>query len=111
MGDVSMKIYSLFTAVLFFIFALLQLNDPDPYLWFPIYFLVTSLAIVRLWKPLPKIWILILTGCYLLLAIYFSTLIPYWDMDVEEVRETLGLILAGLFTFGLTVTKGNNSPT
>ena len=32
-----MKIFNLVFAILFVLFALLQYNDPDPYIWIPIY--------------------------------------------------------------------------
>jgi cell division protein FtsW (lipid II flippase) len=100
-----MKIYSIITIVLFFIFALLQLNDPDPYLWFPIYLVVCILAGIR-WKyEIKKSVLIIFTASYLVLAVYFWLQIPYWGMEVEEVRETLGLLLAALFVLGLGFQK------
>lgn len=32
-----MKVFNIFFTVIFIIFAALQYNDPDPYLWIPIY--------------------------------------------------------------------------
>jgi hypothetical protein len=39
-----MKLANIFLSIVFFIFALLQYNDPDPYIWVPIYLLATYLC-------------------------------------------------------------------
>lgn len=89
-----MKVFSLICVPIFFLFAYLQLNDPDPYVWFPLYALVGILAFVRFFRVLPK-WIgSILIPCYLLLSLYYGTQAPYFGMEVEEVRECLGLLIA-----------------
>ena len=40
-----MKAFNILFGLLFFIFAILQYNDPDPYLWIPIY-LFTSITCI-----------------------------------------------------------------
>jgi hypothetical protein len=98
-----MKAYPIVTILIFFVFALLQLNDPDPYLWFPLYFIVCVLAGIRIVRPIPKKALYLFALLYLAGAGYFSLQIPYFSFDVEEVRETFGLILAAVFVIGLTV--------
>jgi hypothetical protein len=39
-----MKLANIVLSIVFFIFALLQYNDPDPYIWVPIYLLATFLC-------------------------------------------------------------------
>ena len=49
-----MKVFNIFIIVVFIIFAALQYNDPDPYVWMPIYLYAALLcywAIKRKYKP------------------------------------------------------------
>ena len=39
-----MKIFNLLFSLVFFVFAALQYNDPDPYIWMPIYLYATILC-------------------------------------------------------------------
>lgn len=89
-----MKLFRILCIPIFLYFAYLQLNDPDPYLWFPIYAIVAIIALVGFYRKVPKFvgWILI--PIYLVLAVYFYTQAPYFGMEVEEVREYLGLLIA-----------------
>ncbi|TGK85009.1 hypothetical protein EHQ23_10015 [Leptospira bourretii] len=90
----SMKLFRILSVPLFLYFAYLQLNDPDPYLWFPIYAFVALIALASLFRPVPKFvgWILI--PIYLVLSGYYFSQTPYFGMEVEEVREFLGLLIA-----------------
>ncbi len=100
-----MKVFIAITIPVFLLFAYLQLNDPDPYLWFPIYLAVSILALVRWFRLIPKAVTAFLVLFYLGFSAYFFTLIPYWNIDVEEVRETLGLLIAAGFVLGLGLGK------
>lgn len=42
-----MKAFNILFGLLFFLFAILQYNDPDPYLWIPIYLFSSILCIVN----------------------------------------------------------------
>ncbi|TGM48210.1 hypothetical protein EHQ92_10075 [Leptospira biflexa] len=89
-----MKLFSLLCVPIFFLFAYLQLNDPDPYVWFPIYAIVGIFAGIRIFRRLPK-WIGFgIIPLYLVLSVYYATEAPYFGMEVEEVRESLGLLIA-----------------
>ncbi|EKJ85491.1 hypothetical protein EHQ55_11875 [Leptospira meyeri] len=90
----TMKLFRILCIPVFLYFAYLQLNDPDPYLWFPIYAFVALIAFASLFYPVPKFvgWILI--PIYLVLAGYYFAHSPYFGMEVEEVREFLGLLIA-----------------
>ena len=48
------KIKNLILFILFVIFAVLQLNDPDGKLWFSIYFIVSLICLYNTFKPVPK---------------------------------------------------------
>lgn len=89
-----MKLFRILCIPTFLYFAYLQLNDPDPYLWFPIYAVVAAIALASLFRKVPRFvgWILI--PIYLALAVYYFTQAPYFGMEVEEVREYLGLVIA-----------------
>lgn len=89
-----MKLFRILCIPIFLYFAYLQLNDPDPYLWFPIYAIVAIIALGGFYRKVPKFvgWILI--PIYLVLAVYFYKQAPYFGMEVEEVREYLGLLIA-----------------
>ncbi|WP_165779481.1 transmembrane 220 family protein [Leptospira harrisiae] len=91
-----MKLFRILSVPLFLYFAYLQLNDPDPYLWFPIYVFVAIIALASLFRPVPKFvgWILI--PIYLVLSGYYFAHTPYFGMEVEEVREFLGLLIASV---------------
>ena len=65
-----MKIFNLFFCVVFILFAALQYNDPDPYIWIPIY----GYAAVLCWfafkkKYYPKAYLAGIS-VYLIYAIY-----------------------------------------
>lgn len=96
-----MRAFSLITILIFLTFAYLQLNDTDPYLWFPLYFFVTVLASIRLFRPIPNAVLFGFIGLYLTLSIVFGLQVPHWDRDSEEIRETFGLLIAALFVWGL----------
>ncbi|MCC5931765.1 MAG: transmembrane 220 family protein [Cyclobacteriaceae bacterium] len=90
---------------LFILFALLQLNDPDPEIWMTFYFLAAAIHFAFLYLKLPVLIIII----YALLAFSWSFLqLPETfegfaqkethNMNVEEARESAGLLLTGLVT-------------
>ncbi|MCW7481460.1 transmembrane 220 family protein [Leptospira kanakyensis] len=89
-----MKLFRILCIPIFLYFAYLQLNDPDPYLWFPLYAAVAAIALAGLFRKVPRFvgWILI--PIYLVLAAYYFSQTPYFGMEVEEVREFLGLLIA-----------------
>jgi hypothetical protein len=92
-------------AIIFILFAIVQYNDPDPYVWMAIY---GAIAIVYLWKGAPKS---LLYAMVISLSIFLLTYIPsfiQWIKDgipsitgtmkaenpeVENIREFLGLVL------------------
>jgi len=91
-------------ALMYLVFAYLQFNDPDPWLWVPLYVVP---AAVMAWaataRPLPR-WL------PLGLALAYVALAAWWwpsrfdgvtgpmnpGTTVEEGRESLGLLIAAL---------------
>ncbi|TGL11914.1 hypothetical protein EHQ42_15085 [Leptospira levettii] len=100
-----MKLFSLICIPIFFLFAYLQLNDPDPYLWFPLYAIVGILATVRFFRRLPR-WVgIVLIPLYLVLSVFYMTEAPYFGMEVEEVRESLGLLISSVSLWVLVLKR------
>ena len=109
-----MKAFNIFLAILFVLFAVLQLNDPDPFLWVLLYFVV---AIVSLMATFGKYQDILIKGGLLACAIWMLALIPEvidWiqkgmpsitggmkaeSQHVEFTREFLGLLIAGAALF------------
>ena len=89
-----MKIFNIIFAVLFVLFAALQYNDPDPYIWVPIYLY----AAVLCWqasrnKFYPKAFIAGI-AVYSVYAVYkiFDTngLLDWINLhDAENITETM----------------------
>jgi hypothetical protein len=96
------KIYFTLIGIIFIGFSIVQYNDPDPYMWIIMYSLVSILQFYRIWKR-PNSWfILFLTGFYVGMSFAWSFRINEWSIMIEDVNETFGLLLAGIF-IGLTV--------
>jgi hypothetical protein len=107
-----MKIFNLLFCIIFIFFAALQYNDPDPYVWMPIYLY----AAVLCWfafrnKYFPKAYLLGI-GLYAVYAVYkFFDTNGVWDWMtkhqaaniaatmkaeqpwIEETREFFGLLI------------------
>ena len=83
------RIIHLICAVLFFVFALIQLNDPDPIQWFMLYFLVSVLFIYSNYKRIPRNILLVLVLAYLAYSgLYFSYFMDW--LQIEHKEEIFG---------------------
>jgi hypothetical protein len=107
-----MKIFNWFFIVAFVIFAALQYNDPDPYIWVPIYLYAAYLcwqAIRKKFSP-PAYWIgFVIYGAYALYKMFDENGLIDWITKhngqniaetmkaetpwVEETREFFGLVI------------------
>ena len=107
-----MKVFNLIFAVLFILFAALQYNDPDPYLWIPLYLFAAAMCWLAFrQKFYPKLY-LIGIGVYTMYAAYlfFSKdgmldwIREHHSEDIasemkatkpwiEATREVLGLVI------------------
>lgn len=65
-----MKIFNVIFAVLFVLFAALQWNDPDPYIWMPIYLYGAVFCALAATGKYYKGWYLFGILCYLGYAVY-----------------------------------------
>lgn len=101
---------NLFLSVIFILFALVQLNDPDPYVWFTIYILVAVALIASIFVRLPMWAIYIAFAGMVLYAGFHASYFLEWlysdnpgelfgEMSeeryyLEGTREFLGLLIA-----------------
>ncbi|RAJ10755.1 transmembrane family 220 protein [Chitinophaga skermanii] len=107
-----MKLFNIIAAVLFVIFAGLQYNDLDPYIWMPIYLYTAVLCALAAKGKFYRLWYLGGIAVYLIYAVYL-----FFDRDgvlswataheaesitqtmvadqpwIEETREFFGLFL------------------
>jgi len=98
--------------IIFTLFAVIQLNDPDSLLWFSIYFFVALLCLISNFKTIPN-FILIITiiGLLLYSGFHMSLFIDYLQTEnkeeifgemvydkpyLEGTREFIGLLIAAL---------------
>lgn len=106
----SMKYLHLFVALLFGLGAVVQLNDPDPWLWVVLYGLVAAVGVAGYldkWKY-PLLYVAT-AGCLIGLGLAFPGFWEYLSahmgedlmqgmsderMYIEETREFLGMVIA-----------------
>jgi general stress protein CsbA len=107
-----MKIFNIFFCLVFILFAALQYNDPDPYIWMPIYLYTAVLCVLAARKQFHRGAYLIGILVYLIYATYLF-FDRYGVMDwavnhhaeniaqtmkatkpwIEETREFFGLFI------------------
>jgi hypothetical protein len=105
-----MKIVNLILAVMFLVFAFLQINDPDPLLWIGIYGALAVICVLAAFRIYSRAAMVVLSG---LLLVYGYFLLPgaqeWWAQEdrsalfddvakmehlyIEEARELLGLLI------------------
>jgi hypothetical protein len=107
-----MKVFNIIFVVLFTLSAALQYNDPDPYIWMPIYLygaLLSYLALKRKYKPILYIIGLVIYTSYAVYLFFEEDGVLSWmklhnaenivqTMKatrpwIEETREFFGLLL------------------
>jgi hypothetical protein len=108
-----MKFFNIFFCIVFVLFAIVQYNDPDPYLWIPIYLFPSLLCFLQfIQKPIHKIvyWLgFILFGVYAIYKMFDTNGIIDWVQFhnasniastmkaekpwIEESREFFGLLI------------------
>ncbi|TYA74772.1 transmembrane 220 family protein [Seonamhaeicola marinus] len=109
------KIANIVLCLIFVSFAIMQLNDPDGWLWFIIYLVVAALCLINNFRTINKgiLWVTFI-GLLAYSAFHFSLFIDYLQTDnkeeifgemvyekpyLEGSREFLGLLLAALAIF------------
>ncbi|AYV55455.1 hypothetical protein EFP84_07970 [Leptospira kmetyi] len=97
-----MKIFSIVTILLWLLFAGLQYNDPDPWLWVPIYMSVVFLyAGCLIYPEKTKLWLrtsLILSALFSAGTVLAAMQIQNLSFDDEVTREMGGLILSAIWS-------------
>jgi hypothetical protein len=107
-----MKALNLFFIALFVVSAALQYNDPDPYVWMPVYLYGAFLccqALRRIYQPVLYIAGLVVYISYALYLLFDGTGVLNWLFEhhaetimqpmktakpwIEETREFFGLLL------------------
>lgn len=107
-----MKIFNIFFILVFILFAAVQYNDPDPYLWIPIYLYPAVLCFFAIKQKFPKIGYFIgfaIFGIYAIYKMFDENGVIDWirfhqatsiastmkaeQPWVEETREFFGLVI------------------
>ncbi len=104
------KLINLVICVIFFLFAYVQLNDPDPYVWVMVYGLVAILFVVSNFVRIPKIIFQAVILALVLFAFFHVGYFYDWLLSddkselfgdmvydkpyVEGTREFMGLLIA-----------------
>ncbi len=121
-----MTFFNRLLAVLFILFAGLQYNDPDPWIWVPIYLSAAYLCLSAA-KGMPRTILmeiaLIIYSSYALILVFDKNGVWSWLEDhnaeslvttmkaekpwIEETREFGGLLIL-MFTMGLNLWKNSN---
>lgn len=108
-----MKILNLFLAVMFLLFAFVQINDPDPVLWILIYGLMAVACVLAAFNYyFPKILLVLLVVYVGYSFVYYAGVMEWLRSDdksmlfdniakmqypyIEESREFLGLFICML---------------
>lgn len=85
----SRKITNIILFVVFLLFAIVQLNDPDPIIWFTIYGVIAFVCLIANYKKIPEIllWVLIVG-----LTIYSVSYFPYFKdwFNIDHKEEIFG---------------------
>ncbi len=117
-----MRIYYIVTSLLFLVFAFVQLNDADPWLWVSWYVFLALLSAFAAWGRFYRLWIIAGLVLCVLGILRLSPDFMQWVQDgmptivasmkaenpyIELVREFLGLLISGaalliLFRSGTT---------
>lgn len=105
-----MRILNGFLAFVFFVFAAVQVNDPDPLIWILIYMAMFTMAVMAMYGKYSRIAIVVLGVLYTLYSFYYLPGVLEWlqqedkfklfdnvakmeHLYIEETREFLGLMI------------------
>lgn len=115
-----MRIVNFTLAVMFLIFAFVQVNDPDPVIWILIYGAMAVLSIMAIFQFYPKKIIIGLLVLYVIYSfIYIPGVIEWLKQDnkellfddiakmqfpyIEQAREFLGLFICIIVLISFTI--------
>jgi hypothetical protein len=121
-----MKITSLVLALMFLLFAVLQINDPDPFLWIVIYGSMAAVCVMAAFKYYvkPLLWVQ-LAGFVVYTVILWPGVSQWLQQDnkgvlfdegmkmqhlyIEESREFLGLVIC-MVVLLIQIIRSRRSP-
>ncbi|AYB33820.1 hypothetical protein D4L85_26010 [Chryseolinea soli] len=106
----SMRILNFLLAIMFVVFAFLQLNDPDPVIWILIYGAMAVLSVMAIFEFYPVKFIIGLGVVYIAYSLFYIPGVMEWlqqddrsalfddvakmeHLYIEESREFLGLMI------------------
>lgn len=119
-----MKITKILFAVLFLLFSIVQINDPDPLLWIVVYGSMMVISILAIYHRYPTgIMIIMAAGFLIMSVLYFDGFSTWLGSDdrallfddlakmqypyIEEAREFLGLLICiAVLIFYFALSKG-----
>ena len=124
-----MTFFNIFFCIVFILFAVVQYNDPDPFLWVPIYLYPALLCFLKfIQKPIPSLayWAgFLVFGVYAIYKMFDTNGIINWVQFhnasnivstmkaekpwIEESREFFGLVII-LIVLGINYIKKSNHP-
>lgn len=89
-----MKIFNIIFLILFIIFAGLQYNDPDPYIWIPLYLLGAYICYTAIQKKFPKTLYIagfLIYGIYALYLFFDKAGVISWatEHDAENLVQSM----------------------
>jgi hypothetical protein len=105
-----MKATHFILAIIFLLFAFVQVNDPDPIVWILIYGNMAVLCILAMFRIYNKVWHAISAAVYVIYSftlaggarqwwqspdrsLLFDDLAKMQNIYIEETREFLGLMI------------------
>ena len=110
------KIVSLFFALLFVYFVVVQYNDPDPEVWMPIYGIAVAACLSVFFGKAPRSYVFIIMGVAYFFASYQQWPPQYegvfWgemkmrSINIELARESLGLTVSGIAMLIMAALRG-----
>ena len=110
-----LRLFAIIMALVFLVFAGLQYNDPDPYIWIPIYLYLVLVSVLVMNRKANRMLLFISALAFLIGAIYLWP--AHWEgvalkngmktVNIEEGRESLGLGMGfvTLLIYGLAVSR------
>ena len=85
-----MKMRNYVIAGLFFLFALVQLNDPDPYFWVALYSYIGMVAIIRNFRPIRKVIFLAgMAVCLIELFLILPEFLNWVELGMPTITESM----------------------
>lgn len=89
-----MKVFNIIFIILFVLFAALQYNDPDPYIWMPIYLYAAYLCYEAVKGRYRPVWYILGLVVYIAYAVYLffdKTGVLDWaqEHDAENIAQSM----------------------